>query len=329
MRVKTNPDPRKAETDVPALRSGAVARLVGMPVTTLRVWERRYGLGAADASPAGHRLYSLADVQRIAALKRLTRHGHAIGAIALLDAAALQALQAAGDPPSAVPAPRGTRRVIVVGAALGPRLQRALRPERRIVVTAVFDGLAQAAAAATPRRADALVIAAPSLRPESVREVQAAARAWRVDRVGVLYGFGGAPAKAALAAAGIALLRESHDDAALAAWVDGWWTTPTSQPKAVRAAAARPGAIAPRRWDDATLAALAARASSVDCECPRHVAELLMQLAHFEAYCGDCVHRSPRDAALHAQLQQLTGAARMLFEQALERVVAHEGVSLG
>lgn len=329
MRVKTESEPRAAQADGPALRSSAVARLVGMPVTTLRVWERRYGLGAADASPAGHRLYSLADVQRIAALKRLTRYGHAIGTIALLDAAALQALQAAGDPPSAVPALRGTRRVVVVGAALGPRLQRALRPEQRIVVTAVFDGLAEAGAAATARRADALVVAAPSLRLEAVREVQAAARAWRVHRVGVLYGFGGAPAKAVLAAAGVSLLRESHDDAALAAWVDGWWRAPTPRPKPVRAAAARTGVITPRRWDDASLAALAARASSVDCECPRHVAELLMQLAHFEAYCSDCAHRSPRDAALHVQLQRLSGAARMIFEQALERVAAHEGLSLG
>ena len=36
-------------------RSGMAARLAGLPVATLRVWERRYGLGGARTTGAGHR----------------------------------------------------------------------------------------------------------------------------------------------------------------------------------------------------------------------------------------------------------------------------------
>ena len=81
-------------------------------------------------------------------------------------------------------------------------------------------------------------------------------------------------------------------------------------------------------YDDATLTAIAALPSSVACECPRHVAELLMQLAGFEAYSAACASRGPADAALHAHLHQVAGRARALFESALERVAHHEGLSL-
>ncbi|MFG5409810.1 hypothetical protein ABXN37_19160 [Piscinibacter sakaiensis] len=77
--------------------------------------------------------------------------------------------------------------------------------------------------------------------------------------------------------------------------------------------------LPPRRYDDATLTTLAVRASAVSCECPRHVAELLLQLASFEAYSAGCRHRNADDAALHAALQQVAGRARVLFEDALER----------
>ena len=66
-------------------RSGAVARMVRMPVATLRIWERRYGVTAPATTPTGHRLYTAADVQRLALLKQLTDLGHAIGSIATLD----------------------------------------------------------------------------------------------------------------------------------------------------------------------------------------------------------------------------------------------------
>jgi DNA-binding transcriptional MerR regulator len=77
--------------DEPRHRSGAVARMVRMPVATLRVWERRYQLCPPALTPSGQRLYSAADVRRIALLKQLTEHGHAIGSLAGLDMVQLQA----------------------------------------------------------------------------------------------------------------------------------------------------------------------------------------------------------------------------------------------
>ena len=64
------------------------------------------------------------------------------------------------------------------------------------------------------------------------------------------------------------------------------------------------------------------------CECPSHLAELLLQVSYFETYSGECANRSAADAQLHAYLQQVAGTARMLFEKALEQVAIAEGLPL-
>jgi hypothetical protein len=88
------------------------------------------------------------------------------------------------------------------------------------------------------------------------------------------------------------------------------------------------GPVPARRFDDATLTEFAGLSSSVGCECPGHVAELLMQIGSFERYSASCASRSPADAELHVHLQRVAGAARMLFEAALERVAKAEGLAL-
>jgi len=85
---------------------------------------------------------------------------------------------------------------------------------------------------------------------------------------------------------------------------------------------------APRRYDDAALTDFAGLSSTIACECPKHVAELLIQLSRFEAYSADCQSQSPADASLHDYLRRIAGQARALFESALERVAIEEGLML-
>ena len=104
---------------------------------------------------------------------------------------------------------------------------------------------------------------------------------------------------------------------------------PLRDPEAVADPLALPLAEIPaRRYDDATLADFAGLSSTISCECPRHVAELLVQLSHFEAYSADCRSRGPKDAALHVYLQRVAAASRSLFEAALERIAIEEGLML-
>ena len=86
--------------------------------------------------------------------------------------------------------------------------------------------------------------------------------------------------------------------------------------------------IAGRKYSDETLARVAGISTNVLCECPRHVAELISQLASFEEYSQECLNKSAADAHLHAYLRSISGSARSLFENALEKIALHEGIDL-
>ncbi|HYG69986.1 MAG TPA: MerR family transcriptional regulator [Anaeromyxobacteraceae bacterium] len=69
----------------------AVSKLTGIPVETLRAWERRYGVVEPARDTRG-RLYSEADVERLRLLRRAVDAGHAIGRVAPLSTGELRAL---------------------------------------------------------------------------------------------------------------------------------------------------------------------------------------------------------------------------------------------
>ena len=84
----------------------------------------------------------------------------------------------------------------------------------------------------------------------------------------------------------------------------------------------------PRKYDDIELMRVAGIYTNVLCECPKHVAEIITQLASFEQYSRECLNNSTEDAHLHSYLSTVSGSARALFESALEMVAKHEGIDL-
>jgi DNA-binding transcriptional MerR regulator len=53
----------------PVYSISAVARMVGVPVATLRTWEERYALVVPDRNPSGHRLFSRAQAEQLRFVK--------------------------------------------------------------------------------------------------------------------------------------------------------------------------------------------------------------------------------------------------------------------
>jgi len=324
-------------------RSGAVARMLRMPVATLRVWERRYRLTQPQLSPSGQRLYSADDVRRLALVKQLTDIGHAIGSLAPLDMPQLQ--RVASTHAQSLAATRSSERsevahappvrawrLAVIGAALGTRLQRPAllrRLGRPVALQGPFDSIAEAAAALQGSHLDALLVHEPQLHEGWLASLEAAAPAFVGVPKAVFYGFAADPVCEALATAGTALLREPQPDVVVAQWLNSLSSKAPAAPQPAAGLAAHETApVPPRRWDDAALADFANQSPTIACECPRHVAELLMQLSHFEAYSADCEHRNAADAELHAYLRRVATASRLRFEAALEHVALHEGLLL-
>jgi hypothetical protein len=84
----------------------------------------------------------------------------------------------------------------------------------------------------------------------------------------------------------------------------------------------------PRMFTDAQLATLLEVSSSVQCECPNHVAELVHALVAFERYAAACSHRSPADAAIHRRLHADAEHCRSRMEAALRAVVEFEQIAI-
>jgi len=84
-----------------------------------------------------------------------------------------------------------------------------------------------------------------------------------------------------------------------------------------------------RRFDDLQLATLQDISSSVDCECPNQVADLVLALTAFETYSAQCQNRNEKDAQMHRTLARLTGHARAVMEYALKELCEFEGIDTG
>ena len=76
------------------------------------------------------------------------------------------------------------------------------------------------------------------------------------------------------------------------------------------------------------LASLQEIRSSVQCECPNQVADLVLALAAFEQYSINCKNRNEADAKVHAMLARATGHARALMEAALGDLCTFEKIDI-
>jgi hypothetical protein len=330
--TRSAPDPQPVHDSAPVFRTGIAARLAGIPVETLRVWERRYQVVGPRLSPRGHRLYSAEDVSRLALIRQLVDLGSPIGAVAGLTLTELRGMWAAAHAASAGTsgAAAGTShpvRLALVGEALSESLGRdaALRDGLDIVATCAKPD--DAADALRGVAADVLAIELPTLLHDPVPQVDAWLRAAGARLAVVAYCFGPAAAISALRERGHLVVRAPLGadelerlcrdamtrDATLAP------TTTASLPSAEASA---------RRFDDRSLARIARSLTTLYCECPRHVVDLLLSLGTFERYSAQCANRSPADAVLHRYLERVAGSARAMFEDALVRLAKAEGLSL-
>lgn len=303
-------------------RSGAAARLAGLPVETLRIWERRYSLSDAERSERGQRLYSAEQVARLGLLKQLVDQGHAIGMLAGLGREQLQAMLAAGTEGSQAAA--GPVPVMLVGAPLARRVA-AERGLAGLDVRASHASLAQVAEAGAGSGAEVLVAELSELDDSALPLLAAARAASGVAATVVLYRFCPSATIRALRAQGCLVARVPADLGELALLCRA--ALAGQRPSAPQAAA--PAApVTPPRFDDEALAAMTAASNRLSCECPRHLSDILMMLFSFERYSAQCAHRNPEDARLHAQLELAAGRARVVLEGALETLAIAEGLPL-
>lgn len=319
--------------NTPLHKIGAVSSLSGVPTPTLRVWEVRYATFNPLKTQGQHRLYSDDDVLKATLLKRLTEQGHAISNIANLSSQALNNLLMQQQSSNRIQVHRQLEdrsiSMAIVGLALAGRIESKKFTlsfnNHEIKVTDIFNDLSDALGAEFEQPTQILLIKTNSLHAGIEVDIHKLAQKCQALQVIVLYNYGQQNIIESMKFSGMIVRREPISDSDLADLINSVLLVGTEQKNSGFVV----GAVIPqRKYSDATLAKVAAISSNVLCECPRHVAEIIAQLASFEQYTHECLNKSTEDAHLHAYLSSVSGSARALFESALEMVAKHEGIEL-
>jgi len=267
----------------------------------------------------------------LALLKALVQRGHPIGTIAKLDRTQLEQLAlgrrdrefvqiASGPAPLAV----GIT-LAVIGDALVQRIETEnFDPaEAGVANMACFASLEEACLHLATERADVLMVSVTSLHEDVASQVLSLGEAYQARAIAVAYGFGTGRAIQMLRLSGARLYREPDSRIELRQVLEELARTARGWGDAARDSL---WLRAARRFDDQTLAAMAARSSTIACECPRHLAELIMKLSAFEKYSDECGSRSVGDMLLHRNLGDVANRALAMFESALSQIAHEEGL---
>lgn len=313
------------------LRIGAIARLTGVSVHTLRKWEERYGAVSPRRTEGGERVYTQTDLERLGLMKRLADAGLSLRAIAPLSREELE--QAWQDVTSTAQSGRRIQpvRVAVLGNAVAAMLTRQLPSVGAMQVVASAGESSELEGALGGASIDVLIYDCPTVRHGTQRTVTELLERHGAAAAVVVYRFGARSNLLALEAPNIATVRAPADVAALeqAAVSLVHVADARRAPEARSALALQADADAPPpRLSREVIARVALSAPRMRCECPHHLADLVLSLRAFEDYSAECESANPEDAALHHFLWRSAANARALFEDAIERVAEAEGIDL-
>ena len=305
---------------------GTVARLTGLKSDTLRVWERRYGLGASYKSATGRRQYTQADLDHLQLVSALVKQGVRIGEIAASDRKTLEVLlQQQTQTNSSKPLPPSKPRVVFVGA----ELCRWIDGHQGCIsgVSALLARMPVGDAVAlvdAEQSADLLVAHCPSLTLQQIRGVEEVAARLGARRTIVLYQFANDQWLAELERNGHSALEYPVDPSRLAFEMGRVQVEKETTEGIGNLSDLMPAK--PRMFSDQELLLAAEEKIVLDCECPRHLSELIRSLNDFETYSSACSVENWKDAAIHASIYAYTSQARHLMEKALQSAL--EGKTL-
>ena len=304
---------------------GVVAKRTYMHPETLRVWERRYELIVPGRTETGRRLYSEGDILKVSLVKQLTERGHSVSSVAKLPIDRLKALLNTSG--IAVveqkPPPRFKRRVMFLDEALRVRLGRDLLRYEDIEIV---ERNGEHHSSSNEKQADVVVFDIVTINDKSLDQVRRSLLETGGINALIVYKFATRASIEQLERAGIVCLKglvtASEVHRACRALPNGTLDTTQATPL--------PAAVAsrPRRFDNEQLARVANLSGTIACECPNHLAELIINLAAFEQYSSECASRNDEDAQLHAQLNQSAGTARGILEDSLARLIEIEGIRI-
>ncbi|MEM6483507.1 MAG: MerR family transcriptional regulator [Pseudomonadota bacterium] len=304
---------------------GTVARLTGLKPDTLRVWERRYGLGASHKSATGRRQYTQSDLDHLQLVAALVHDGARIGEIAGSERKTLEMLLKQRGVKRRDSLGKDKPRAVFVGIALCDWLDShqgcISTVDARLARKPLQDISPEALEALEVP--DVMVIETPSLGSAMVTKLLELQSRNVARRIIVCYQFGNSHWLDELDRADISTMEFPPDSGKLAFEIAK--NVAESDVVAGESNLAEIMVAKPRQFSESELAAARNLDSTLECECPKHIADLISALQAFEDYSTSCSIDNWRDAAIHACIYTYTGQARHLMEKSLQAVLEERG----
>ncbi len=311
----------------------ATARRTGITPSTLRNWERRFQAVVPARSEGGQRRYTEGDINRLDLLRTLSERGHAVSELAELPTAELEDLVEKPEREVRAANPIGNERlhVLAVGEHAHESVERAARETPVVRLLHHFTSIDEALVAKTDqlRHADVLVLHMAQLQERRRPLVEALRGRFAPRHVVIVYDF--APSQ---------VVRDMRDQSTslVEGFEHGAQLLRILAPGMLADLAGPGDSFAAPQFDRNTprqfaptelLHLMRDERINMFCECPRHLAEMLLQFYEFESYTRGCSVESPEDARTHEEILVQAVGARSCVEQALNTALTHANAQAG
>jgi DNA-binding transcriptional MerR regulator len=300
---------------------GTVARLTRVRPETLRIWERRYGLGASQKASNGRRLYTQTDLDHLQIVVKLVEQGFRIGEIASMERKTLEAMLEQGSNGTVSKNAESKPKVLFVGSVLCAWLD-----QHQGCLTSLDSQLYRGSLQAVEteltgelEKVELLVVDCSALNAEETELIRQLRERVSARSALVFYQFSSQRWLSQLNIEGVSTAKLPLDTETFATQMKRLQSS-----LAVERGVGDAGELAvprARMFKDAELVKYQRGDSPLECGCTQHLSKIIHSLNSFEQYSSQCAVESWSDAATHTCVYAYTNQARWLMEKALQAVL--------
>ncbi len=306
-----------------------VSRQTGITAHRLRAWERRHPSLLVGRSETGRRRYSEEDIFRLRTIKQLIDDGYKIGELATLNQSELSSLCSQQSLEPAIESPNSASgntklRILTCGESIPPTLVNKLNNNQNVDLSARLRNFAQIAEAIENNYFDIAVLQIETLNATMLHSLREMHNSQRVESVFIVFHYGLRELVEGLRAYGFKLWRAPFNIAELYQAISQQANLGEEAENEIDSSGMAPVHI----FNPSQLNKLSNVSTAIDCECPKHIAELIQSLCAFESYSQQCENRDTEDAILHHRIYLQTAHARHTMEKMLQQVIDTENIQI-
>ncbi|GAA6151491.1 MerR family transcriptional regulator [Pseudoteredinibacter isoporae] len=302
-----------------------VSRQTGISAHRLRAWERRHPSLLVGRSDTGRRRYSEKDILKLQTIKQLIDDGYKIGELATLTQSELSNLCGRHiDGSNLSPSrPEGDQlRILSCGESIPPLLINKLSNHQGMDTHTRLRSFAQIAEALQGHHFDIAVLQIETLNAAALHSLRELHHSQKINSVFILFHYGLRELVEELRSYGFKLWRAPVNIAELYQAISQL-ANPENEHE-IDSSGMAPAHI----FNPSQLNKLSSVSTAMDCECPKHISELIQALCAFESYSQQCENRDTEDAILHHRIYLQTAHARHTMEKMLQQVIEAENIQL-